>query len=221
MKALDLRGQQFGRLTALTLSSKKTNSRGLIWECLCQCGTFCNISATHLVSGHTQSCGCLHIERMTTHGQSGKMTPTYSSWQNMKARCNNPNFTAYKDYGGRGIKVCQRWYKFENFFEDMGKKPRRLTIERINNEKGYCLQNCKWATRKEQSNNQRDQINQIWFFGFNLNTGEWDESNNQTEFATKHNLCRSSITLCLSGKYRQHKNWIFERLIPGEKYANG
>lgn len=80
---------------------------------------------------------------------------TYRTWECMRSRCNNLNRTAYKDYGGRGITICKRWDKFENFFEDMGGKPKGLTIERIDNDKGYYKENCKWATKKEQSRNSR------------------------------------------------------------------
>lgn len=89
---------------------------------------------------------------MTTHGKS--YSPEYSSWSNMKQRCNNPNATGYKNYGGSGIKHCKRWDKFENFFHDMGKKPtKKHTIGRIDSSTNYTPENCRWETRKQQNRN--------------------------------------------------------------------
>ena len=83
-------------------------------------------------------------------------TPEFKCWDSMLQRCSNPNHESYFRYGGRGIKVCQRWSKFENFFTDMGKRPSGLTLERINNNGNYTPKNCKWATWKEQGQNKRN-----------------------------------------------------------------
>ena len=110
-----------------------------------------------LLSGNTRSCKCLLKEkvkeRVTTHGFSS--TPTYHVWEHMIQRCTNPKDKRFKAYGGRGITVCKRWHTFINFLEDMGEKPEHLSIERVNNNKGYSPDNCKWATRKEQNSNTR------------------------------------------------------------------
>jgi hypothetical protein len=93
------------------------------------------------------------IEAITIHGMS--KTKTYRTWQSMKARCTNPSNVQYMDYGGRGIGVCEEWMKFENFFEDMGLRPEGMSLDRIDNEKGYSKENCRWATEFEQKRNTR------------------------------------------------------------------
>lgn len=111
------------------------------------------------------------IHGHTTHTSS---SPTYKSWHTMMQRCNNPNNTQYKDYGGRGITVCERWFVFKNFLADMGVRPEGMTLDRKNNSKGYTPRNCKWSTRSEQQRNRRN--NNVWAYkGEHKTVAEWAE----------------------------------------------
>lgn len=92
------------------------------------------------------------------HAVEGKPSRTYNSWSQMLGRCNNRNNPGYGDYGGRGIAVCARWVRFDNFLEDMGVRPERTTLGRINNKKGYSKSNCRWETKKQQQRNKRDSV---------------------------------------------------------------
>jgi len=159
MKRKELEGKQFGRL--LVLRHHRSTRHGAMWSCLCACGAEKPIYASALTTGRTVSCGCYSAERTRgrrTHGATsgGKRSPEYSSWTAMWDRCRNTKSKAYKNYGGRGITVCKRWLRFDQFIADVGKKPTLAhTLERKNNEGMYRPSNCRWATKQEQQNNTR------------------------------------------------------------------
>ena len=155
-----LLGLTFSRLTVVS-EAGQSKSREFLWNCICTCGAPVIVSSSSLNKGNTRSCGCLARElataqcvSRTTHGKC--FTRTYSIWGSMIKRCTNVKCKAFPDYGGRGVTVCDRWLKFENFLADMGEAPEGLTLERENNDQGYSLGNCNWATRKAQGRNKRN-----------------------------------------------------------------
>lgn len=156
MKALDLTGERFGSLTVQHFTERRGSQA--MWLCRCDCGREAVKSLGNLRSGHTKSCGCMRSivtsERKTTHGMCG--SPTHKSWQSMLTRCMNQRNSKFKDYGARGIKVCDAWLTFDGFFSDMGVRPLGTTLGRIDNNGDYTPSNCEWQTITKQARNKRN-----------------------------------------------------------------
>ena len=170
---LQLAGMRFGRLTVIRRTDRNISGQWR-WLCHCSCGGKAAVLGVALKNGTTKSCGCFHREaaahrgrESTTHGHTVGRKPSaeYVIWRNMVQRCTDKNATYWKDYGGRGVRVCRRWrLSFAAFLSDMGKRPRgrtptgkrpRYTLDRIKNHRGYFRKNCHWATWAQQARNRR------------------------------------------------------------------
>lgn len=161
----DFLGKKYGRLTIIrTPESKKTESNSGVTTrkyvlCRCECGNEKVISLTLVINGKTKSCGCLKKEVATkTFKKHGKRNcDEYRIWAAIKQRCLNVNSSSYKNYGGRGVRVCDEWINsFDIFFKDMGERPSKYhSIDRIDVMGDYCHSNCRWATDAEQARNRR------------------------------------------------------------------
>jgi hypothetical protein len=163
---------------------------------MCSCGNEVKALGGNIRRGLTKSCGCLRDENRIKHGMWG--TPTYWVWHSMLDRCRNSEHKSYKNYGGRGVKVCDRWFKFENFLADMGEQPKDLTLDRRNNDGNYEPRNCRWITQKEQCRNRR---------------GNWDpiiykcENKLPVEFAEQYGINPETL------KSRLRRGWSATKAI--------
>jgi hypothetical protein len=182
-KFVDITGQRFGRLVAIS-GKERDKHRNALWTCKCDCGNEVKVILESLKNGCTKSCGCLNKEKAFTnsliHGKS--KTRIYHIWRDMRERCTNPKRKQYKYYGARGIKVCEEWdgsNKFINFYRwslENGYKE-DLTIDRIDNNGNYCPENCRWVDMKTQLNNKRD--NRFIYYNGQIKTlAQWSEELN-------------------------------------------
>jgi hypothetical protein len=199
MSRKELVGLRFGRW-AVTAEGRKDRNGNRQLECQCDCGTVRLVPIGALTAGRSASCGCLSAEmtaqRRVTHGLSG--SKTHNIWVDMKARCLNKQHPAFHRYGGRGIKVCERWMTFENFLADMGECPEGLSLERGRNNDGYDLSNCTLATAKEQANNRRS--NRV----FSINGEMLNIKQISTKYGVPYDRLRARLL---------NLNWAPERAI--------
>lgn len=173
----DLTGQRFGRLVVISRAPNHVcpgGSYSVVWNCVCDCGNRVQVLANSLRNGNNKSCGCYRRDKRTRHRRTH--TRLYNIWENMKQRCRNPNNRQYADYGGRGICVCDEWLNFEVFYQwalSNGYND-SLSIDRIDNDKGYTPDNCRWTDATTQANNRRF----CWYITYNGETrtaSQWAE----------------------------------------------
>lgn len=170
---IDLTGKKFGKLTVICRVENNKHGQPQ-WKCICDCGNETIVVGQKLRKGITKSCGCLVYEQKTrlTHGMTG--TVLHNRWLNMKSRCLNPHNKRYKRYGGRGITICDEWLDFQNFYNWSISNgfSEELSLDRIDNNKGYCPDNCRWATQRQQANNTERNV-KIEYMGEIKTLAQW------------------------------------------------
>lgn len=222
-KREDLTGKVFGRLTVIEYAGLDESKKRALWKCKCECGEVIITRKDGLKTGAVKSCGCLNkeiqedfVKNLKTHGLSG--TQFFRIWHHIKQRCENPNTKKYEDYGGREIKVCERWQTFENFIEDMYEShlehvkkfgEKNTSIDRIDVNGNYEPSNCRWATSKVQQNNTRLQKP---FIATNLETGEQRYGTSQRLFAEEVGIPPYHISAVLNGRRKSTYGWTFKRV---------
>lgn len=203
-KGIDLTGREFGKLTVIKQDGRNVQGR-VMWLCQCSCGKQCHASTGDLCSGDTQSCGCLK-DGHPKHGM--VYTSTYEIWCGMKKRCTDSKSKSWKNYGGRGITICEKWKTFEGFFDDMGERPDGLSIDRIDNNKGYYKENCRWTNLLTQANNRRSN-HPLTYLGKTQSLHQW---------AKEFNLSYSTLCARITNYKWPIEKSLTEPLHPGRHF---
>lgn len=203
--AKELVGTRVGRWQVLSVGEEDRGNWKVL--CRCDCGIERQVRSARIFSGNSKSCGCLARDNLITHGRTTNKTRhtsrEYWIWNSMKNRCLNDKYKHFKDYGGRGITVCDKWLSFDGFFEDMGVKPKGMTLERIDNTKGYSKENCVWASRVIQNQNKRN----------NKHITAHGETHCLTEWARRLNVSHATIV------GRLNRGWPEDLAVTTPKYV--
>ena len=210
---IDMTGKRYGRLVAVRPMPNRRK-----WWCRCDCGAERAFDGYHVRSGASNSCGCLMREingARGTHRMAG--TPTFTAWCTMRQRCSNPATPCFPLYGGRGIKVCDRWQYFENFLADMGLRPSGMSIERINNDGNYEPGNCRWASARDQANNRRSN-KRLTHKGRTQTIAEWAREVGISNLALAQRL-RHGWTVAEAIE-RPLRSWPKRKFVKGELRAD-
>ena len=208
LKASEVIGKRFGRLVVIKIDHIPGFGSAVI--CKCDCGNEKTVKHFNLLHGSTKSCGCLWKQKITTHGSTD--TRVYGIWRGMKSRC-RPNSRNHVNYYDSGIEVCKRWQKFENFYADMGDPPEGLTLERVDNNKGYSPDNCVWDTYEAQENNKRNN-HRITAFGKTQTLTQWCKEYRLPLNTLKNRIVRAKMKpedALMASLYKQQR---------GVKYGN-
>ena len=208
----DLTNQRFGRQIAIKPCGKNRYGN-VLWLCKCDCGKEHIVASGKLIQGKSKSCGCyardLHVKQLERHGiTTGGKPRTFNIWNGMKARCLNPKAVSYKNYGGRGITICEEWLVFENFHEwamnnGYGDD---LEIDRINNDGNYCPENCRWVAKSFNRAHQR-KTRYIEICGVKLNLSGW---------CKEVRMSRGTASKLLSESEDDFKNEVKKRILTGK-----
>lgn len=171
-RSIDLTNKKINYLTVLCKANKKDRAGGNYWLCQCDCGIIKEISTNAIVRESTVSCGCYRKNNNTKHGKSD--TRLHNIWMGLRNRCNNPKGQDYHYYGGRGIKICEEWSEFLNFYNWANNNGYEdtLTIDRKDPNGNYSPENCRWSTMEEQANNRNSNIN-LTYKGITKNIAQW------------------------------------------------